>query len=302
MTGCSSTDEPIAVGTLERDRIELTATFSEPITDHYFDEGDHVPAEALITQQSDARMGTQLDGARAERDRLTARLAELMRGPRQEMIREGVARLDRARAVQHDAELELARIANLSDKGFASVAQVDQLKAQRDSAIASVAESQASLDSMLAGTTTEELDQARHALAAAAAQVTQIDANIARLAHHAPTDSLVESLPYEVGEIPPIGAPVAVLLRDGAPYARVYVPEALRATVQPGDRVQVQVDGIEHAFTGTVRYISAEASFTPYFALTRYDRGRLVYVGEIDLLEADDLPAGVPLEARFNRD
>lgn len=302
MTGCSSTDEPIAVGTLERDRIELSATFSEPITRHFVGEGDHVAADALIAAQSDARIRAQLDGAHAERDRIAARLAELTRGPRQELIREAVARLDRARALQRDAELELDRIENLGDKGFASVAQVDQLKAQRDSAVASVAESQASLDSMLAGTTSEELDQARHALAATQAQVTQIEANIARLTHRAPTDSLVESLPYEVGEIPPIGAPVAVLLRAGAPYARVYVPEALRASVKPGDETQIHIDGIERGFTGRVRFISSEASFTPYFALTRYDRGRLVYVAEIDLIDADDLPAGVPLEARFSRD
>lgn len=302
MSGCSSTDEPIAVGTLERDRIELSATFSEPITRQMVAEGDHVAADALIAAQSDVRMRAQLQGATAERDQIAARLAELTRGPRRELIREVAARLDRARALQREAELELERIENLGDKGFASAAEVDRLKAQRDSAAASVAETTASLDSMLAGTTMEELDQARHALAAADAQLAQIEANIARLAHHAPAESLVESLLYEVGEIPPVGASIAVLLRDGAPYARVYVPEALRATVMPGDDVQIHIDGIERKFTGRVRFVSSEASFTPYFALTRYDRGRLVYVAEIDLIDGNDLPAGVPLEARFGRD
>ena len=68
------------------------------------------------------------------------------------------------------------------------------------------------------------------------------------------------------------------------------------------DGVEVRVDGVEAAFTGRVRFIAADASFTPYFALTRYDRGRLVYVAEIDLSDADDLPAGVPLETHFHRE
>jgi HlyD family secretion protein len=46
---------------------------------------------------------------------------------------------------------------------------------------------------------------------------------------------------------------------------------------------------------GTVRWVSADASFTPYFALTEHDRSRLSYLAELDLPQAADLPSGVPL-------
>jgi HlyD family secretion protein len=114
--------------------------------------------------------------------------------------------------------------------------------------------------------------------------------------HRAPMDAIVEALPYEEGETPAVGTPVAVLLRSAAPYARVYVPEPLRASLHPGDSVTVSVDGIEHPFTGKVRYVSADASFTPYFALTRDDRARLSFVSEIDLADADTLTSGTPVE------
>ena len=53
--------------------------------------------------------------------------------------------------------------------------------------------------------------------------------------------------------------------------------------------------------SGTVRWVSSEAAFTPYEALTERDRGRLSYEAKIDI---DDrtrrLPDGVPLEAEFD--
>jgi HlyD family secretion protein len=34
-----------------------------------------------------------------------------------------------------------------------------------------------------------------------------------------------------------------------------------------------------------VRWVSSEAAFTPYFALTERDRGRLSYVAKVDIGE-----------------
>jgi HlyD family secretion protein len=88
-----------------------------------------------------------------------------------------------------------------------------------------------------------------------------------------------------------------ILLDGGVPYARVYVPEQLRARVQAGSRLSVRVDGVAAPLAGTVRFIAGEASFTPYYSLTQRDRSRLSYLAEIDLPEpaAQSLPVGVPL-------
>jgi HlyD family secretion protein len=285
------------VGTVERDRIELSATFAEPISKHHVREGDTVAAGTLLTEQASPRLDAQQRRAQAERDRSAARLAELIRGPRQEQIREAIARLDRMQAGRTETELQYKRLVDLKGRDFASQAQLDDARARLDSARASLAEARATLDALTAGTTREEIEQARAALQAADAQVEEIGENRARLNHAAPSAAQVESLPYEEGEIPAVGTPVAVLLRAGAPYARVYVPEPLRASVTPGAVLDVHVDGVERSFEARVRYVSAEASFTPYFALTRYDRSRLSFVAEADLSAGAALPAGLPLEA-----
>lgn len=67
----------------------------------------------------------------------------------------------------------------------------------------------------------------------------------------------------------------------------------------PGDRIDVRIDGVEAPQEGRVRWVSSDATFTPYFALTEHDRSRLSYLAEIDLPDASHLPSGVPLEADF---
>ncbi len=91
------------------------------------------------------------------------------------------------------------------------------------------------------------------------------------------------------------------MLADGAPYARIYVPEPLRARVAPGVEAEVRVDGVDGSFAGRVRYVAADATFTPYFALTQRDRSRLAFVSEVVLsgAEAAELPSGVPVQVDF---
>jgi HlyD family secretion protein len=90
---------------------------------------------------------------------------------------------------------------------------------------------------------------------------------------------------------------VAILLDSRRTYARIYVPEYLKSRIVPGTKMQVTIDGQPRNLQGTVRWVSADASFTPYFALTEHDRSHLSYVAEVDLPAASDLPVGVPLEA-----
>jgi HlyD family secretion protein len=124
---------------------------------------------------------------------------------------------------------------------------------------------------------------------------------VARLDVRAPRAAVVDALPFEPGERPAPGAPVAVLVADGSPWARIHVPEPLRARVGPGARARVRVDGYAEPFEGRLRSISYEAAFTPYFALTQRDRSRLSYLAEVDVVSpgALALPAGVPVEVTF---
>ena len=113
----------------------------------------------------------------------------------------------------------------------------------------------------------------------------------------------MEAISYKLGERPPAGAPVIVMLADGKPYARVYVPETRRAEFLAGKEVHISVDGREQSFAGVVGFISADAAFTPYYALTQEDRTRLSYLALIDLTEpvANELPTGIPVQVTHGK-
>ncbi len=145
-------------------------------------------------------------------------------------------------------------------------------------------------------TSPELLDKANSAWIQAKADEQQARLVIDRLAIRAPKAGRVDSLPFEVGERPAVGSVLAVLLVGDAPYARLYVPESLRSHVAVGDSVQIEVDGRDSDFQGKVRRIASDASFTPFYALSQHDRSNLVYVAEVTLNDADDLPSGLPVE------
>ena len=71
-------------------------------------------------------------------------------------------------------------------------------------------------------------------------------------------------------------------------------------SVTPGTPARVHVDGLDSPIDGSVRWISSDAAFTPYFALTEHDRGRLSFLAKVDMIDTGSrLPDGVPVEVEF---
>lgn len=300
--GCQRNTVSDVVGTLEWDRIELTAEAAEPIVSIAVREGDSVAAGQLILTLDTRRLQAQYDQANALLAQQEARLAELERGPRSELITQARAETAGAEGTLVSARHELNRVRPLVDKNLLSKHDLDQAQAAYDTALAARDAARATLAEREAGTTREELDQARAARDAASASVRALAVSLERMMVRAPVAGVVDELPLKIGEQPPAGDVVAVLLAGNAPYARVYLPAPLRAQVRTGTLATVHVDGIDQPFRGHVRRISADPAFTPYYSLTAHDRSRLSYLTEVEL-EGDaarELPAGITLEVTFD--
>jgi HlyD family secretion protein len=302
LQACESGEETYMVGTLERDRIELKVENNEPIRSINVEDGQSVAAGDLVLEQDSARAEARLAQLESQRDQAAARLAELQRGPREESIREARARLEGARANRVNAAANLERTREVYERGLSSAGQLDTDQTRLKTAIAEEQAASEALERLLNGTTVEELQQAEAAVGAAEAQIRAARVDLERSRITAPVAGVVDKLLYQLGERPSPGTTVAVLLDSARSYARVYVPEHLRAQVRPGTSLDVRVDGVEGILEGRVRWVSSDASFTPYFALTEHDRSRLSYLAEIDLPGAQDLPSGLPLEVDFPRE
>jgi HlyD family secretion protein len=298
---CGDAENPnLVVGELASDRIELTAETNEPILRIAVAEGDDVAAGQVLVEQDAARATARLAEAEAALGQAQARLDELVRGPRAEQITAARATVEGATQELEFRQSELQRVRDVHARGLASPDLLDRTQAALDAAQANLKLRLAQLEELLAGTTIEQLAQAEQAVRQAAANRDGARINLERLVIRSPVDGIAESRLFELGERPNPGQPLMVVLAGRQPYARVYVPERLRIHVAAGDAVDVHIDGLAEPVKGRVRWVASEAAFTPYFALTERDRGRLSYVAKIDLdVDRDRLPDGVPVEAEF---
>lgn len=301
LVGCDSAETPLrAVGELASDRIELSAEFAEPVVEIVVAEGQPVTAGQVLLRQDDSRARARLREADATLAQQQARLDELLRGPRQEQIAAARANLEGATRELAFRNAEFERITQIHAKGLASPDQLDLARAALDAALANRKLRQAQLQEGLAGTTLEEMEQAEQALQQLAARRDGVAIDLERLTLRAPVDGIVDSRLIELGERPSAGQPAMIMLGGEQPYARVYVPEEIRVRVNPGDTARIYVDGLSSPLEGRVRWVSSDAAFTPYYALTERDRSRLSYVAKVDISEARErLPDGIPVQVEF---
>lgn len=301
LAACSNDDNATrVVGQLTSDRVELTAEFSEAITAIAVTEGESVVKGQLLLQQNAERAITRVAEAQAALKQAEARMGELKRGPRSELITAARANVEGASQELDFRQSELDRIREVHQRGLASPDQLDRANAAHDAAQAALKLRLAQLEELLAGTTIEELAQAEQQVKQASARLDAASIERGRHLIIAPVDGIVDSRLFEIGERPGIGQPVIVMLGALQPHARVYVPEAIRVRIGPGTKARIYVDGLPDPIAGSVRWVASESAYTPYFALTERDRGRLSYVAKVDLSETEQrLPDGVPVEVEF---
>jgi HlyD family secretion protein len=302
ITACEEYD-PRAVGQLISDRIELVAESAEPITSIFVLEGAEVAEGANILQQDSSRIEVQITEAQANIAGIEAFLAEQINGPRQVTVSVIQAALNEAEVERDFRSRELVRLESLLEQDFAARETIDLARNRLDAANARIVSVQSQLKEIEAGTRVEQIEQTQQTLAQAKARLAKLMIDLERAVISAPVDAILDSLPFELGERPRAGDVVAVLLAGSQPHARVYIPEELRISIQPGDDVRIMIDGLATPVLGNVRRISSEASFTPYFALTENDRGRLSFVAEISLADRPQrLPDGLPVEILLTND
>lgn len=139
----------------------------------------------------------------------------------------------------------------------------------------------------------EQLEHAQLAWEEASARLREAEARLAAahkrlndLTLRAPVAGVVDQLPFDLGERVPAGAVIAVLLADGPPWVRVWIPERALARVGSGTTAEVRIDAVPHPLRGRVLDIAREPEFTPHYALTERERVHLVYEARVVIMDA----------------
>jgi multidrug resistance efflux pump len=275
-----------------------------------------------LAAQAQAEVDLLAAGARAEDVRraegqVNARQAELQlreKGFRPEEVREAEAQLastksdlelarkeyERARKLLESAtidreEFDRKRMVLETQQAAAEIAR-QRLQLRRSGsrpeeislAKAQLAQAEAELERLKNGARPEEIAAARAALEAGRANATRIESQLAEMRILAPSDAMAETLDLEPGDLVKPGEAAAVLIRKGDNWVRCYVPENRLGLVRPGKKVLITVDSYPgEVFPGIVRWVSAEAEFTPRNVQTSEKRAELVFEMKVDIKEKD---------------
>lgn len=299
LAGCVD-EAPRVFGTVERDRLTLTAPAGELIASVAVVEGQSVKAGDVLLILDSTAAEARVTRQQALLQEAEARLAEAVNGPRVEEVGRAEASLASARATLTEARLRYARTEQLYATKVRPEADLETARAYRDTSAAKVAEAEQMLQELRSGTRSERLDQARAAVTAAAADLVQAQKSLTDLTLVAAADAVVDTLPWQVGDRVAAGTQLISLLATASPYVRIYLPATWLDRVRPGSSVAIHVDGRAESLQGVVRNIRSQPAYTPYYALNERDRARLMYLTDIDIAdEADSLPTGMSLEVEL---
>lgn len=298
--GCESDTANLALGTLERDRIAHTATVNEVIVDLPVAAGSQVSKGSVLVRLDSTQQQAHVARATAEVEQADANLEKLRNGARKEEVAAASAKVAGAKASLVEAQASYQRAKELAKQKLISQANVDQALAARDAAQAGLNSAQEQLLELTNGTRAEDLRYAEAQLSALQAVLASEQKKLADLTIIATRDGVLDNLPWNLGERVTVGSPLAIVLAGKAPFARVYVPEPYRVKMRLNDRLTVHVDGLKKSLQGTLRWISTEPAFTPYYALNQEERARLMYLAEVQLEDSQAaLPSGVPVQVEL---
>lgn len=175
------TDTVTASGTIEAREVDLSPKVAGHILRLTVEEGSEVEAGQIVAELDGKELQAQVAQAAGAVDSARARLADLLRGSREEQIRQGRAALAQAQAAAAGAERTLALTREAYAKSTELKAQVDGAQAAYDAAREALSQAQARRDLVNAGPRPEAVAAARAVVAQAQAAATEADANLPRV-------------------------------------------------------------------------------------------------------------------------
>jgi HlyD family secretion protein len=97
------------------------------------------------------------------------------------------------------------------------------------------------------------------------------------------------------GELAHPGKPLYKISNMAKLYTYAYLPTTAMPTIATGEQIDLQVDGSDTVFKGTVTWVSPQAEFTPKIVQSDENRTGLVYRVRIDFTNTGNLKIGMPV-------
>lgn len=300
VSGCADPEAPPANGTIEATDTDLGAEVAARLTVVRVAEGSQVNAGDTVAILAAATLPADVARQEAAVADAAAQLADLRAGSRTEEIARGEANVRRAESELALAESTRSRIEPLAAKGNVPAQQGDEARAAVAQASARLAAAREELRLLKVGPRPGSVAAATARLNEASASLAALRARQGELVLVAPVAGRVRGIWFEVGEIVPVGRPVATLSDDTRPWVRVYVGQDLFARIKPGTSATASLDVAGPSISGHVVSVSDKAEFTPRVALTEEERADLTFWVKVALDDSTGRARpGLPVTVRF---
>lgn len=299
--GCDRTASGRYQGYVEGEFVYVASPLAGELETLKVQRGAHVkPGDLLFALEHGSETATR-DFAERQLAQARATLEDVKKGKRPSEIESLEAQLGQAKAALVLSEQELARQEKLMQSNATAATDRDHAKSARDQDADHVAELEADLKTAKLGSREDQIAAADAEVKSREAALAKAEWDLAQKQQTATQAGLVYDTLYREGEWVAAGHPVVALLPPPNLKVRAFVPQAVVATIHPGDRAVVHVDGGAGPFTGRVSFISPQVEYTPPVIFSQESRDKLVFMVELrfDDATATKLNPGQPVDVTF---
>jgi HlyD family secretion protein len=271
---------PVLSGYVEGEPLYLAAPIAGTVTTMSVVRGQEVAAGARLFEVDPQQPASVRDQASAQLTAAQAQAVDVRKGQRPLELAVLDANIAAAEAKARDAQATLRRVSELTAKGFASKAALDDAQANAQSADAALKAARKQRDVATLGARADQVRAADARVSEARAGLSGAAARVSDTAPLAPSAARVEDVFYQQGEWAPANQPILSLLPDDRIKLRFFVPERRLSAYRVGAVVRFSCDGCAKGLTAQINYIAPRPEFTPPVIYSREARDRLVYLVE----------------------
>ncbi|OAN90610.1 hemolysin D [Marinobacter sp. EhC06] len=269
-------------GRIEATEIDVATKLPGRVEGIFVREGDFVEAGQPLAQMQLETLEAQRNEALAMRQQAMHMVsaAQAQVALREADVVAALAFVDQRESEFDAAQRRLKRSQTLSEKGAASIQQLDDDRAQASGARAavSVAKAQAAAARAAVEAAKAQLVGARSTVSAATATIDRIEAEIRDSELRAPRDGRVQIRVAEPGEVLGAGGRVLNLIDLTDVYMTFFLPETVAGRVGIGSEVRIVLDAApDYVIPATISYVASAAQFTPKTVETASERQKLMF-------------------------
>lgn len=231
-------------GEVEVDEYRVSGKVPGRILKILVEEGQNVKAGDTLALIEAPDVQAKLQQAQAAEDAADALRRKADNGARKEQVQAAYEMWQKAKAGSEVMEKSYRRIQRLFDEGVTTAQKLDEVKAQRDAAIATEKAAQAQYEMVKNGAQQEDRDAARAQRQRAEGAVAEVNSYLRETVFTAAMDGEVTDIFPTIGELVGTGAPVMNVAMMDKMWVTFNIREDMLSGISVGNTLNVSIPAL----------------------------------------------------------